>query len=85
MTKTVTRQAPISAVSEHFSLYTEKSKQVAGSCHLTPPKNPVLLPDKWAKTSVATILQQLHNAKVEILRPYEEPGYALRTTRKLHS
>ena len=39
---------------------------IGGSCHLFPQKNPALLPDKWARTSVVTILQQLHNPKVEI-------------------
>ena len=46
---------------------------MAGSCHSQPLKNSSFLPEKWANTSVVTILQQLHNAKVEFLNPYEEP------------
>jgi hypothetical protein len=39
------------------------SQPGTGSCHLHPLKNPRLLPEKWAKTSVVGILQHLHNKK----------------------
>jgi hypothetical protein len=39
---------------------------LAASCYALHFKKHSFLPVKWAKTSVATILQQLHNPKVEI-------------------
>ena len=54
---------------------------MAESCHTNDVKNRVLLPEKWAKTSVVGVLQHLHNQKrLNPERTGESPIYAVRTT-----
>jgi hypothetical protein len=39
---------------------------LAGFCHIREAKNPQILPEKWAKTSIVIKLQQLHNSLVAL-------------------
>src|SRR5215213_10228785 len=53
--------------------------RVGESCYAQRLKNPMLLPEKWARTSVVGILQQLHNQNALIQR-LSCSQYAVRTT-----
>ena len=45
---------------------------LAESCHVRARQNPILLPPKWAKTSVVTVLQQTHNPNSSIPTRFEQ-------------
>lgn len=70
----------------HLQLSKQESRvssivYLAGSCQIKGEKNPLLLPNKWAKTSIVNHLAQLHNPLVEIpINTGEANFYVLRAT-----
>jgi hypothetical protein len=54
-------------------LSTSGDKTLAESCQAPLRKNPSFLPAKWARTYVVTVLQQIHNADVEITFELAQP------------
>src|SRR5215217_2454485 len=52
------------------------TNSTAGSCRISVARNPVLLPQKSAKTSVVIVLQSLHNPKALIRNPTSAPTIA---------